>query len=154
MARLELMTEPERKHIEEVQCPAFPTQPWVTGPPLAQRRVAIVSTAGLHCREDRPFTFTPGDYYRIIPGNVRAQDLVMSHVSTNYDHSGFQQDWNVVFPIDRLREMASEGNIGSVADYHYSFMGAVDPAQMESEARALAGILKKDHVDALLLLPV
>lgn len=154
MARLELMTEPERKHIEEVQCPTFSTRPWVTGPPLDQRRVAIISTAGLHRREDRPFTFDPGDYYRIIPGDISARDLVMSHVSTNYDHSGFQQDWNVVFPIDRLKEMAQEGIIGSVADFHYSFMGAVDPPQMEQEARALAGILKKDRVDALLLLPV
>jgi D-proline reductase (dithiol) PrdB len=154
MARLELMTEPERKHIEEVKCPTFSTHPWVPGPPLKQRRVAIISTAGLHRRDDRPFTFDPGDYYRVIPGDICARDLVMSHVSTNFDHSGFQQDWNVLFPVDRLKELAEEGIIGSVADFHYSFMGAIDPLQMEHEARALAGVLKKDHVDALLLLPV
>jgi D-proline reductase (dithiol) PrdB len=154
MARLEFMTEPERKHIEEVKCPTFSTHPWVIGTPLTQRRVAIISTAGLHRRDDRPFTFDQGDYYRVIPGDIKAQDLMMSHVSTNFDHSGFQQDWNVLFPIDRLKEMAQDGTIGSVADFHYSFMGAVDPLQMEQEARNLAGILKKDQVDALLLLPV
>ena len=154
MARLESMTEPERKHIEEVQCPTFLTHPWVTGPPLNQRRVAIISSAALHRPDDRPFTFDPGDYYRIIPGNIQAKDLMMSHVSTNFDHTGFQQDWNVVFPIDRLKELAQEGIIGSVADYHYSFMGAIDPSQMEQEARTLAGILKSEKVDALLLLPV
>lgn len=154
MARLDHMTEAERKHHEELPCPTFETHPWVTGPPLDRRRVAIVSTAGLHRRDDRPFTLDPGDYYRIIPGNIQANDLVMSHVSTNFDRSGFQQDWNVVFPVDRLRELAQEGIIGSVADFHYSFMGAHDPMSMEREARSVASLLKKDKVDAALLVPV
>ncbi len=154
MARLELMTEQERKHLETLPCPTFNTQPWVEGPPLNKRRVALISTAGLHQREDRPFTFDPGDYYRIIPGDIKSTDLVMSHVSTNFDHSGFQQDWNVLFPIDRLRELAKEGIIGSVADFHYSFMGAIDPLQMKQDARKLSAILKNDRVNALLLIPV
>jgi len=154
MARLELLPEMERKHLETLPCPTFDTQPWVEGPPLNQRRVAIISTGGLHRQDDRPFTFNPGDYYRIIPGDVKATDLLMSHVSTNFDHSGFQQDWNVVFPIDRLQELDQDGVIGSVADFHYSFMGATDPKQMEQDARKLAAILKQDKVDALLLVPV
>ena len=95
----------------------------------------------------------PGDY-RVIPGDTEANDLVMSHISTNYDRSGFQKDWNVVFPLDRLREMALQGVIGSVADFHYSFMGATAPQQMETAARTLAGLLKKDDVTAALLVPV
>jgi D-proline reductase (dithiol) PrdB len=154
MARLEQMTGEEKKYLETLDCPIFETHPWVDGSPLNKRRVAIISTAGLHRQDDRPFTFDPGDYYRVIPGDIKAADLVMSHVSTNFDHSGFQQDWNVLFPIDRLHQFAQEGVIGSVADFHYSFMGAVDPAQMEKEARSLAGIIKKDNVDALLLIPV
>ena len=154
MARLEQLTDVERKHLEELKCPTFETQPWVEGPPLSMRRVAIVSTAGLHRRGDRPFTLDPGDYYRIIPGDIEVNDLAMTHVSTNYDRSGFQQDWNVVFPIERLRELAEEGVIGSVADYHYSFMGAQEPTLMEQDARKLAGLLKKDDVDAALLIPV
>jgi D-proline reductase (dithiol) PrdB len=154
MARLELMTEQERKHLENLNCPTFESQPWITGSPLNKRRVAIISTAGLHRKDDRPFTFDPGDYYRVLPGDIKAADLMISHVSTNFDHSGFQQDWNVLFPIDRLQELAEEGIIGSVADFHYSFMGAVDPLQMENDARNLAKIIKKDQVDALLLVPV
>ena len=154
MARLDSLSGIERKVLETLACPTFDTQPWVDGPPLNQRRVAIISTGGLHRQDDRPFTFDAGDYYRIIPGDVKAADLLMSHLSTNFDHSGFQQDWNVVFPIDRLQELAQEGVIGSVADFHYSFMGATDPMQMEQDARKLAAILKQDKVDALLLLPV
>ncbi len=154
MVRLDQMPEGERKHLKELPCPTFETNPWVEGPPLSERRVAIVSTAGLHRREDRPFTPEPGDYYRVIPGDIKAAELLMSHMSTNFDHTGFQQDWNVLFPIDRLREFSEEGIIGSVADFHYSFMGALDPMQMEKDARHLASILKGDQVDALLLVPV
>ena len=135
-------------------CPVFGNTPWVTGQPLNQRRVAIVSTAGLHRRDDRPFTRDVGDLYRIIPGDIRSDDLVMSHLSVNFDRSGFSQDWNVVFPIDRLRELAEDGVIGSVAGFHYSFMGADDPLRWEQQARSLAAILKRDDVDAVLLVPV
>jgi D-proline reductase (dithiol) PrdB len=41
-----------------------------------------------------------------------------------------------------------------VADYHYSFMGATDPSEMEQTARNLAGLLEGDQVDAALLVPV
>lgn len=153
MPRLDRIPEPMRSHIAMLECPSFKTQPWTEGPPLNQRRVAMVSTAGLHRRDDRPFTIMSGDY-RIIPGNIAANDLVMSHISTNFDRTGFQQDWNVVFPLDRLRELADQGIIGSVADFHYSFMGATDPRLMEPTARDLAGLLKKDRVDATLLVPV
>ena len=154
MVRLEQLSDAERRHHEELDCPTFDTQPWVEGPPLSRRRVAIVSTAGLHRRGDRPFTLDPGDFYRIIPGDIKANDLVMTHVSANFDRAGFQQDWNVAFPVDRLRELALDGVIGSVADFHYSFMGAHDPMAMEQDARGIAGLLKKDSVDALLLIPV
>ncbi len=154
MVRFDELSEAERKFQEGVKCPSFETQPWVAGPPLAERRVAIVSTAGLHRRGDRPFTFDAGDGYRIIPGDVVANDLVMTHISTNFDRSGFQQDWNIVFPVDRLRELARDGIIGSVAEYHYSFMGAHDPVSLEEQARSIAGLMKKDEVSAVLLVPV
>ena len=154
MAHLEQMTEGERKVLEQLKCPIFETQPWAEGPPLRQRRVAIVSTAGLHTRNDRPFTLGPGDYYRVILGDIQANDLVMSHASPNFDHTGFQQDWNVVFPIDLLGDLVKEGAIGSVAEFHYSFMGADDPMRWEQQAIFVADLLKKDRVDAVLLVPV
>ena len=153
MARLDLMPEPMRSHLAKLPCPTFPMHPWVTGPKLTERRVSLISTAGLHRRGDRPFESMTGDY-RVIPGNIQAEDLVMTHISTNFDRTGFQQDWNVVFPLDRLHEMADKGLIGNVADYHYSFMGATDPVAMEPEARHLAELLIGDRVDAAILIPV
>ena len=108
MARLEFLPPLERKLLEETKCPTFDTQPWVKGPPLNQRRVAIISTAGLHGRDDRPFTMARGDNYRIIPGDINASDLLISHLSTNFDRTGFQQDWNVIFPLDRFKNESGE----------------------------------------------
>jgi len=75
MARLEKMPEPQRSHIANTKLPTFDTYPWVDGPALNVRRIAIVSSAGLHRRDDRPFTFEPGDNYRIIPGDTAAKVL-------------------------------------------------------------------------------
>lgn len=153
MARLEKLPEPMRSHLAALSCHTFETSPWVSGPPLSRRRVAIISTAGLHRRGDRPYEGSSGDY-RIIPKECSAKDLVMTHVSTNFDRTGFQMDWNVVFPMERLRELAAGRSIGSLADYHYSFMGASDPGEMKESARQLAPLLKGDSVDAALLVPV
>jgi D-proline reductase (dithiol) PrdB len=128
---------------------------WVNPPPLSKCRVAIITTAGLHCHGDVPFTEGPAQAdYRVIPGDVVAGDLTMSHNSINFDRTGFQQDINVVFPIERLRELAAEKLIAGVAGFHYSFMGALPPKALEPRARALAGLLKQDKVDAVLLTPV
>ena len=86
--------------------------------------------------------------------NTKPEELLISHISINFDRTGFQEDWNVVFPLDRLNELAAEGTIGSVAATHYSFMGATDPLQMEPYARELAVRLKADAVDAVILPPV
>lgn len=153
MARLEHMSEYEREHYLTRPCPTFDTLPWVVGPPLARRTVALISTAGLHRRGDRPFAPGATDY-RLIAADTPSSDLVMSHISTNFDRTGFQQDWNVVLPLDRLRDMAAAGEIGRVAQYHYSFMGATDPAAMEPRARELAQIMQTEGVDAALLIPV
>lgn len=153
MARLEKMPENERMHLLSLPCPTYESTPWVTGPVLAERRLALISTAGLHRRDDRPFGVGATDY-RIIPADTPCHELVMSHISTNFDRTGFQQDWNVVFPLDRLRELVANRIIGSLAEYHYSFMGATDPVQLEETARSLARIMKHDGVDAVLLVPV
>jgi D-proline reductase (dithiol) PrdB len=139
--------------LAELECPDFVTRPWVTGPALSQRRVAVVSSAGLVVRGEDPFRGRDADF-RTIPADTAPNDLLMSHISVNYDRTGFQEDWNVVFPLDQLRELAAEGAIGSVAATHYSFMGATDPVQMELHAREVAGRLKQDQVDAVILSPV
>jgi D-proline reductase (dithiol) PrdB len=120
------------------------------GPPLSQRRIALVTTAGVHRRDDPAFSLGVGEY-RIIPDDADMADLIMSHVSTNFDRTGFQQDLNVVFPIERLRELAAEGSVGSVARYHYAFMGATPPTAHEAIATDVAALLREDRVGGVVL---
>lgn len=151
--RLSDLPEAMAKRLAEAECPDFTTRPWVEGPPLAQRRVAVVSSAGLVVRGEKVFRGRDPDF-RAIPSATRPDQLLISHISINFDRTGFQEDWNVVFPLDRLNELAADGEIGSVATNHYSFMGAADPLQMETYAREVAGHLKQDSVDAVILPPV
>ena len=153
MVRLTDLPPAQARRYAELECPSFATTPWVDGPPLAERRVAIVSSAGLVVRGEKPFRGRDPDY-RVIPSETRPDQLMFSHISINLDRSGFQEDWNVVFPLDRLNELAAAGTIGSVAATHYSFMGATDPKLMVEHARTVAGKLKQDRVDAVLLSPV
>ena len=55
MAHLNRMPEPMRSHLAKLPCPSFEGQPWVPGGSLSHRRVALISTAGLQRRGDRPF---------------------------------------------------------------------------------------------------
>jgi len=155
MARLNDFSESEKKHhLDKIRdLPDFGKTPYVSGPPLRERRVAIVTTSGLHVRGDRPFEIGTTDY-RVIPGDTPAADLILSHSSVNFDRSGFQEDVNVVFPLDRLRELEAGGEIGAISGFHYSFMGAAPIRALEPKARELAALLKKDRVDAVLLTPV
>ena len=154
MVRLADLPTEEAAHLLAKVCEPFDTKPWVAGPPLATRRVAILTSAGLHRVGDQAFAAVDLSY-RVIPGTTRANTLTMTHSSVHFDRTGFREDVNVVFPIDRLHELASEGVIGSVADYHYSLMGAGwPPSAIEPTMSELADRLRDDDVDAVCLVPV
>ena len=92
--RLSELPEVEARHLspDRVVCPTYDDTPLLPGKPLAERRVAIISTAGLHKRGDRPFR--PGDgSYRVIPAETRASELVAdgtvgSMASVHYSFMG------------------------------------------------------------------
>ena len=56
-----------------------------------------------------------------------------------------------MFPIERLRELDKADEIGSVAAYHYAFMGATPPTDQAAVAKDLAGLLKGDNVTGVIL---
>ncbi len=154
MARLEDVPSNEKKMMVELDCSGFENRnPWVPGPALNERRIAIVSTAALNLRGDAVYQRDATDF-RVIPGDVDPADVVMSHVSVNFDRTGFQQDLNICFPLERLHDLAAEGVIGSVANFHYTVSGAADPRDLEDSALAIAGQMKADGVDTVLLVPI
>lgn len=154
MVRLRDLSDAERDHIMAKDLPTFAATPWVEGPALAERRVALVTTAGLHRVDDDAFSFVDLSY-RVIPGDTDLESLTMTHSSVHFDRSGFGEDVNTVFPLDRLRELAADGVVGSVADHHYSLMGAGWPPEMiEPTCNELARLLHADGVTAVCLVPV
>lgn len=153
MARLDDISEPMRTIVTTVPCPQFSSQPFVAGPSLDKRRIAIISSAALIKRGDMPFAHGTTEH-RMIPATLPSADILMSHVSINFDRSGFQRDINTVYPIDRLRELAADGVIGGVADTHYTIMGSSDPDGMADAADQMAGQLRQERIDSIILSPV
>ena len=122
--------------------------------PLSESTVALVSTGGIHLRSQQPFDVyeAEGDWSsRLIPGEVDSRDLVVTH--THYATEDAQRDVNVMFPIDRLRELATEGMIASAAPIHVGFMGFIpDPTELvATTAPAAARDLQDRGVDIVLL---
>ena len=156
MVRLTDLHDEEAAHMRARAEAMQPVEaaPWITPKPLPESTVAIVSTAGLHRRTDPPFRVGAVDY-RLLPGDVDFADVVVSHISTNFDRSAFQQDPNIWFPLDRLREMADEGDIGGVSNWHYSFMGAQPNHEaLQATGEEVGRLLAADEVDVALLVPV
>ena len=136
--------------------PAPDIQAATAGPPveLTHATVAIVTTAGMRPMGDVAiWQPTDGSFTRL-PKSAR--DLQLSHFSPNFDRSGVAQDLNVVYPIDRLEELAADGVIGSVAETHLSFMGAQFDLStiIQDTGPAAAQELLDAGVDVVLLTPV
>ncbi|MGE5663217.1 MAG: glycine/sarcosine/betaine reductase selenoprotein B family protein [Deltaproteobacteria bacterium] len=120
--------------------------------------VALVTTAGVHLASDAPFDMDDrrGDpSFREIPSDAPAGRLVVTH--DYYDHRDADRDVNVVFPVDRLRELAGSGEIGRAAPFHYSFMGHVTGPHVatlrDATSREVARRLRGAGVDLVLLSP-
>jgi D-proline reductase (dithiol) PrdB len=127
--------------------------------PLSEARVAVVTTAAFFRPDQFPFDrgMRGGDCsYRVIGVDTDLMSLQISHRSDAFDIRGIASDKNLALPLDRLKSLARDHKIGSVAPRHFSFMGSItSPGPLiEETAPAVAGMLMEDGVDAVLLTPV
>ena len=155
MPRIEDLTDAQRQAVLNFPCFEYDDGPF-TGirKPLSQVRLALVTTSGLHVRGDKPFT--SGDQsYRIIPSGTPPKDIIQTHNSIGFDRTPMYRDINITFPVDRIRELAEQGVIGSTTNNYYSFMGAqTNPKQIMNEtAPAVARMLLDEGADAAILTP-
>ncbi len=118
---------------------------------LSESVFALVSTAGVHLRDQEPFDLAGDNTWRLIPGEVASDQLMVTHA--HYDHRHADSDINCVFPIDRLRELAAEGIIAGVGDKHLGFMGYTQQLRdlYERGAPAMAKVIERSRADAVLL---
>ncbi len=124
--------------------------------PISECRVAFLSTSGVQPKGTLPFdTVHPvGDYsFRRVPSDADVDDLEIHQLK--YPTFGADRDLNVIFPIERLRELRDEGVIGELNANHYTFIGYnMDPVELElTLAEQVAEALAHDEVDVALAAP-
>lgn len=133
--------------------------PWTpVEKPLAESVVTLITTAGFHLEGDQPFDVDSreGDpSFRVIPAEVELAELRVAH--THYSHRYVKEDPNVLFPLERLRELEAEGVLRlAPRTFSFGFGGRLTRPFIEppdGTAHRLAELLQEDQVDLALLVP-
>ena len=122
--------------------------------PLSECRLGLIASGGIYMTGQVAFHYKDDTSFRSIPKDVKSEDLRATHFA--YNLTECRQDPNVVFPIDTLRRLISEGFISELADHFYTFMGGIYSARrvLEELAPKLTECLLAEKVDAVLLVPV
>jgi len=129
--------------------------------PLSDSTVAMVSTAGLSMRDDRPFDVEGerrnpwwGDpSYRVIPNDAAPEDVRVDHMHVDNRHA--REDLDCAFPLRRLAALERMGDVGRSASSHYSFMGYIlQPDELLNRSvPAMIERMRNEEVDVVLLVP-
>jgi D-proline reductase (dithiol) PrdB len=159
MARLEDLKLTHRLFVENYP---FRTVDWAPGArlgkPLTQSKLVLISSAGVHLSGQPPFdlAFRGGDFsFRELPDAIDVRRLRISQRSSDFDQTGAKEDANLVFPLDRFRELVERGEIGGLNHRHFSFMGSISsPGRLLADsAPKVVDLLREDGVDAAFLVP-
>jgi D-proline reductase (dithiol) PrdB len=124
--------------------------------PLSRTRLTLVSSAGIQPKGTMPFDVVHpvGDFsFRRVPSASSVSDLEIHQIK--YPTTGALRDLNVIFPIERLQELAAEGVIGELTSNFFSFIGyQMDPERFEvTLAEDIADAVAADGAEAALLCP-
>jgi D-proline reductase (dithiol) PrdB len=136
--------------------------PWAPlSRPLEGCTVALISSAGLALKTDRPFDQEGerrnpwwGDpSYRTLPRAATAGDVALHHLHIH--PRVVEQDLNTLFPLQRLMDLEERREIGKSAANHYSFMGYLLQPQvlLQESIPAIIRQVKQDGVDIVVLIP-
>ena len=124
--------------------------------PVSASRVTLLTSGGVSRACDAAWDPDARNDFRLdeIPADTVAGAFQVH--DSYYDVTSARDDINCVFPVDRLRELADDGVVGSVADRLWSgFMGRIyKRTQLQDEvAPAWAAELRLDDVDLAILVP-
>jgi D-proline reductase (dithiol) PrdB len=111
----------------------------------------LISTGGVHLSSDRPFNLNSDPTFRVIPKDVEPGDLAVSHQA--YDRIDALRDINLVFPIERLRELEAKQVIGRLAEEHYGFGLEGSAKRLMPSIKEVARRISESGVDLALLVP-
>lgn len=124
--------------------------------PLSESRLTFVSSAGIQPKGTLPFDVVHpvGDFsFRRVPSSAKPADLEIHQIK--YPTNGAAKDLNVIFPIERLQELAEEKFIGALTDNFFSFIGYnMNPSGFEQTlTEDIADAVEEEKADAVLLCP-
>ena len=125
--------------------------------PLSEVRLTMISSCVVHAKTDPPLDVCHpfGDFrFRRVPSRARHEDLIIHQLK--YPHDDADLDINVIFPIERLQELVSEGVLGELTENFFSFIGYnMDPERFErTVAHDIAeAVAMQEQADAALLVP-
>jgi len=136
--------------------------PWTPlSRPLAECTVALISSAGLALKTDRPFDQEGemqnpwwGDpSYRVLPRTATGEDVRLYHLHIHPRLA--EQDLNTLLPLQRLLELEAHGEIWRSAANHYSFMGYIlqPQALLEQSVPHMIRRMKREGVNVVILIP-
>jgi D-proline reductase (dithiol) PrdB len=129
--------------------------------PLTESAVALVSSAGLALKTDRPFDqylerdnpwwSDPG--CRLLPRDTTGADVRLYHMHMN--PGLVEQDLNTLMPLQPLKALAARGVIGATAQNHYAYMGyTLQPAALLAQgAPDMIRQMKAEGVNIVVLVP-
>ncbi|MCA1567929.1 MAG: glycine/betaine/sarcosine/D-proline family reductase selenoprotein B [Acidobacteria bacterium] len=104
--------------------------------PLSESRLTFVSSAGVQPKGTMPFDVVHpvGDYsFRRVPSDSNPSDLEIHQIK--YPTNGAAKDLNVILPVERLQELATEGVIGGLTQNFFSFIGYnMDPERLNARS--------------------
>lgn len=149
---------------EKYQSLGFPPYQWTineTTPltpldkPVSACRVSMLTTCGASCSGEPGFDPDARNDLRLdaIPIDTPSDGFEIN--DNYYDHRSVTLDINCQFPIERLRELAADGTVGSIAPRLWSgFMGRIyKRSAILAKAAEFAEELQHDDVDLLVVVP-
>ncbi|MGH9297632.1 MAG: hypothetical protein ACRDZP_06595 [Acidimicrobiales bacterium] len=124
------------------------------GVPLESARVMLVNSAGIHLRSDPPFGFVDDLSYRLLDQSLGQSAMRPCHPSP-IRRPG-RLDLNVVYPYERLAELAASNAIAGPTEVHLSMLGAVKKitALVTDLGPAMASEAVTAGADVVMLVPL
>lgn len=121
--------------------------------PIAQSRIGMFVSCGAQLPEDPPLGETEDISFRLLPRETRLSALAISHKTIVRKWA--VEDLNVGYPLERMKELESEGVIGSLAHSAVSMVGSIHrfTELMEKTVPAVKQIYDSQGVDLVLLFP-
>ena len=124
--------------------------------PLSECTVSLLTSGGISHQSREPFDPIAKNNFRLDEIDSLSKGSEFEVNDDYYDTRDAKRDLNVVFPLERLQELARDGFIGAVASRIWSgFMGRIYKRDyvIKEAAPRLAEELRKDGVDVFVLVP-